>query len=132
MQIFGCADDVWRTITDYERLSDVVPAIATSTLVAPPHGHAYPAGMHRLRQLAVKQLPYMQLHTEVVLDVLEREAEGLRRELQFRAHRSDFDILRVREPPAHSRTVARVPMLRIRLSWTARKSLCPLTVWPSV
>jgi hypothetical protein len=37
----------------------------------------------------------MQLHTEVVLDVLEK-VTAERRELQFRHHRSNFDILQVR------------------------------------
>jgi hypothetical protein len=88
-------EGVWRVVSDYERLHEIVPVLVSSELVPPPRGRDYPPGMKRVRQIASKQLPYVQLHTEVVLDVLEK-ATSERRELQFRQHRSNFDILQVR------------------------------------
>jgi hypothetical protein len=85
---------VWRVITDYERLHEVVPALIASEIVPPPIGRPRPPHMNRLRQLAAKKLPYVQLHTEVVLDVLEK-VDGTRMELQFKHHKSDFDMLQV-------------------------------------
>lgn len=85
---------VWQVLTDYERLPEVVPPLLTSEVVQQRRGRQLPPNMRRLKQLAAKQLPYLQLHTEVVLDVLEKASET-RMELQFRHHKSDFDMLQV-------------------------------------
>lgn len=87
---------VWAALTDYERLPSVVPSLVLSELVPASARRAYPANMRRLRQLAVKQLPYVELHTEIVLDVLEKPAPaGGAYELQFRQYDGDFDVLQV-------------------------------------
>ena len=67
--------------------------------VSPPQSRAtWPANMKRVRQVVVKKLPYVQLYTQVVLDVLEKgepQGEEGRREIQFRHHSSNFDTLQV-------------------------------------
>ena len=105
------ADAIWAVLTDYAALGNVVPVISVSEEVprgggggrrgAAAAAAATPPGLRRVRQVAAKRLPYVQLRTEVVLDVLEKpgRAPGDVWELQFKQHRSDFDVLQVCTPP---------------------------------
>jgi hypothetical protein len=107
-RVQASAEAIWSVLTDYEKLQDVVPLVVVSELQQPLCGGAgdngagvpAPAGgrrrLRRVRQVGAKRLPYVQLHTEVVLDVLEKPGDGADPwELQFKHHRSDFDMLQV-------------------------------------
>lgn len=98
---------IWAVLTDYAALGSVVPVISVSEVVPRGGGGrrhsaaaAAPPGLRRVRQVAAKRLPYVQLRAEVELDVLEKPAQqpGDVWELQFKQHRSDFDVLQVCPP----------------------------------
>jgi hypothetical protein len=96
------AEAIWKVLTNYEQLDEVVPLLLVSEEKKDfahggrqqPGGNS-PMNLKRIRQVAAKQLPYVQLHTEVVLDVLEKPGTDTW-ELQFKHHRSSFDMLQVR------------------------------------
>lgn len=101
---------IWAVLTDYAALGSVVPVISVSEVLPRSGGGgrrrgaaaaaaaAPPPGLRRVRQVAAKRLPYVHLRAEVELDVLEKpgKAPGDVWELQFKQHRSDFDVLQVR------------------------------------
>ena len=69
---------VWKVITDYDNLADFVPNVASSQRIAlPPNA---PAKVIRIRQVGYKNMPYMCLHAETVLDLVETPCS----EIQFR------------------------------------------------
>ena len=69
---------VWNVLTDYDRLADFVPNLATSEVL--PCAPGAPKGYRRIRQIVKKLQTYIQLQAEAVLDVVERPE----REIQFR------------------------------------------------
>eukprot|EP00892_Ulva_mutabilis_P002982 jgi/Ulvmu1/12685/UM094_0042.1 len=97
---------IWAVLTNYAALGRVVPVISVSEEVPRTVSNrrrsggrggvaAPPPGLRRVRQVAAKRLPYVQLRTEVELDVLEKPGRAAEDawELQFKQHRSDFDVL---------------------------------------
>ena len=96
--VHASAEAIWEVLTNYEQLEDVVPLLLVSE--EKKRGSRQNQGgsssnLKRIRQVAFKQLPYVQLHTEVVLDVLEKPGTDTW-ELQFKQHQSSFDMLQVR------------------------------------
>lgn len=93
------AEAIWAVLTNYEQLDEVVPLLLVSEEQQALSGDIgrdsnSPTKLKRIRQVAAKQLPYVQLHTEVSLDVLEKPGPGTW-ELQFKHHMSSFDMLQV-------------------------------------
>lgn len=92
------AEAIWQVLTNYGQLDEVVPLLLVSEEKKAAHGETQDSSsqtkLKRIRQVAAKQLPYVQLHTEVVLDVLEKPGTDTW-ELQFKHHRSSFDMLQV-------------------------------------
>ena len=96
------AEAIWKVLTNYEQLENVVPLLLVSEEKKSSCGQRLDgsgsiSNLKRIRQVAFKQLPYVQLHTEVVLDVLEKPGTDTW-ELQFKHHRSSFDMLQVTLP----------------------------------
>jgi hypothetical protein len=95
------AEAIWKVLTNYEKLEEVVPLLLVSeerkdfARGARQPGNNSEMNLKRIRQVAAKQLPYVQLHTEVVLDVLEKPGTDTW-EVQFKHHRSNFETLQVR------------------------------------
>jgi hypothetical protein len=81
------AAEVWAVLTDYDRLAEVVPALAASERIALPPGA--PPNVVRVRQVGYKRGPYLCLHAETVLDLVERPAPR-GGEIQFRQVAGDF------------------------------------------
>lgn len=73
-------------LTDYERLADFLPNLAVSEVVPVPRGKLQRPGVARVRQVAFKEMMYMVLHGEVILDVVERLERG---EIQVRLGSSE-------------------------------------------
>ena len=78
IRIGASVTSVWNVLTDYDRLADFVPNLATSEVLPCPPGA--PKGYCRIRQVVKKLKTYIQLQAEAVLDVVERPE----REIQFR------------------------------------------------
>ena len=100
--VHASADAIWKVLTNYEKIEEVVPLLLVSEEKNMSRSNeSKPANLKRIRQVAAKKLPYVQLHTEVVLDVLEKPGmdDSDTWELQFKHHRSSFDMLQVRVPP---------------------------------
>lgn len=93
------AEAIWEVLTNYEQLDEVVPLLLVSEEKKAASGERHDSNgsrsnLKRIRQVASKQLPYVTLHTEVVLDVLEKPGTDTW-ELQFKHHSSSFDMLQV-------------------------------------
>ncbi len=80
------ASIVWDVITDYNRLHEFVPGLAASERIQLPRNAP---NVKRVRQVAYKNLGYMRLHAESVMDLVERPYS----ELQFRQVAGDVQLL---------------------------------------
>ncbi len=80
------ASIVWDVITDYNRLHEFIPALAASGRIQLPRNAP---NVKRVRQVAYKNLGYMCLHAESVMDLVERPCS----ELQFRQVAGDLQLL---------------------------------------
>lgn len=70
--------EVWKVLTDYNSLADFIPNLAASErIVLPPEA---PANVVRVRQIGYKNMLYVCLHAESVLDLIETPYS----EIQFR------------------------------------------------
>lgn len=99
--VHASADAIWKVLTNYEKLDEVVPLLLVSEEKKGVRSNENrPANLKRIRQVAAKKLPYVQLHSEVVLDVLEKPGvdDSDTWELQFRHHKSSFKMLQVCVP----------------------------------
>lgn len=76
---------IWNILTDYNNLAQYVPNLAASErMQLPPDA---PERVVRVRQIGYKRMPYMYLHAETVLDLVEMPW----REIQFRQVSGSFD-----------------------------------------
>ncbi|CAL8464995.1 g4530 [Coccomyxa elongata] len=80
-------EEVWDVLTDYEALPEFVPNLALCERLAVPA--ALGTRLTRLRQVGFKDMMFMQLHAEAILDLHERPHQ----EIQFRAVAGDFGVL---------------------------------------
>ena len=80
------ASVVWDVITDYNRLHEFVPALVASERIQLPRNAP---NVKRIRQVAYKNMGYMCLHAESVMDLVERPYS----ELQFRQVAGDVQLL---------------------------------------
>eukprot|EP00803_Ostreobium_quekettii_P006825 evm.model.scf_9.11 EVM.evm.TU.scf_9.11 scf_9:175515-177886(-) len=79
--------ELWQVVTDYNNLADILPNLAESEVMGYPKGA--PAGYCRVRQVAVKSYPDMEMSVESVLDMVEKPMA----EIQFRQREGMFDVL---------------------------------------
>lgn len=76
---------VWKILTDYNNLAQYIPNLAASErMQLPPDA---PERVIRVRQIGYKRMPYMYLHAETVLDLVERPCS----EIQFRQVSGSFE-----------------------------------------
>lgn len=61
---------VWNVLTDYNRLAEFVPNLASSERIRLPR--AAPENVVRVRQIGYKNMFYMCLHAESVMDLVEK------------------------------------------------------------
>ncbi|DBB03663.1 TPA: hypothetical protein ACH3X3_010990 [Trebouxia sp. C0006] len=80
-------EEVWKVLTDYERLPEVVPNLAVCERVQTPSGMS--SRVTRLRQVGYKHMLYMSMHAEAVVDLVETK----HKEVQFRQVQGDFSLL---------------------------------------
>ncbi len=80
------ASVVWDVITDYNRLHRFIPALVASERIQLPQNAP---NVKRVRQVATKNLGYLCLHAESVMDLVERPCS----ELQFRQVAGDLDVI---------------------------------------
>lgn len=80
------ASVAWDVITDYNRLHRFIPALAASERIQLPRNAP---NVKRVRQVAYKNLGYLCLHAESVMDLVERPCS----ELQFRQVAGDLDVI---------------------------------------
>jgi ribosome-associated toxin RatA of RatAB toxin-antitoxin module len=76
---------IWNILTDYNNLAQYVPNLAASERMQLPLDA--PERVVRVRQIGYKRMPYMYLHAETVLDLVETPC----REIQFRQVSGSFD-----------------------------------------
>lgn len=69
---------VWDVITDYDRLAEFIPNLASSERIRLPD--TAPSNVIRVRQVGYKNMFYMCLHAESVMDLVEKPCS----EVQFR------------------------------------------------
>lgn len=69
---------VWDVITDYDRLAEFIPNLASSERIRLPD--TAPSNIIRVRQVGYKNMFYMCLHAESVMDLVEKPYS----EVQFR------------------------------------------------
>lgn len=69
---------VWDVITDYDRLAEFIPNLASSERIRLPD--TAPSNVVRVRQVGYKNMFYMCLHAESVMDLVEKPYS----EVQFR------------------------------------------------
>jgi len=92
-RIKATKEDVWNVLSDYEALPEFVPNLVRSERVQPIPGADVAPGAVRLRQVGAKLLPYMSIHTEVVLDLIEKDRYGSAPQIQFRLVEGEFHKL---------------------------------------
>ena len=80
------ASVVWDVITDYNRLHRFIPALVASERIQLPQNAP---NVKRVRQVATKNLGYLCLHAESVMDLVERPCS----EVQFRQVAGDLDVI---------------------------------------
>eukprot|EP00204_Picochlorum_oklahomense_P000283 CAMPEP_0118807926 /NCGR_PEP_ID=MMETSP1161-20130426/35723_1 /TAXON_ID=249345 /ORGANISM="Picochlorum oklahomensis, Strain CCMP2329" /LENGTH=972 /DNA_ID=CAMNT_0006737311 /DNA_START=146 /DNA_END=3062 /DNA_ORIENTATION=+ len=76
---------VWDVLTDYNRLAEFVPNLASSERIRLPR--AAPENVVRVRQVGYKNMFYMCLHAESVMDLVEKPFS----EVQFRQVAGDVE-----------------------------------------
>ncbi|WPT12333.1 hypothetical protein PSENEW3_00003472 [Picochlorum sp. SENEW3] len=76
---------VWDVLTDYNRLAEFVPNLASSERIRLPR--AAPENVVRVRQVGYKNMYYMCLHAESVMDLVEKPFS----EVQFRQVAGDVE-----------------------------------------
>lgn len=76
---------LWEVLTDYDRLAEFVPNLAVSERIKLPA--SAPSNIIRVRQVGYKRVPYIYLHAESVLDLIEKPYS----EIQFRQVDGDFE-----------------------------------------
>ncbi|KAE8662427.1 hypothetical protein F3Y22_tig00113337pilonHSYRG00046 [Hibiscus syriacus] len=84
-------DTVWNILTDYEKLSDVIPALTVSKVVGKRDKFA------RLYQIGQQNLPLgLKFNAKGVIDCYEKDLEilpsGKKREIQFKMVEGDFIV----------------------------------------
>lgn len=79
------ASVVWDVLTDYDGLAAFVPNLAASERIKLPP--SAPKNIVRVRQVGYKRLPFVCLHAESVLDLIEKPNS----EIQFRQVAGDFE-----------------------------------------
>ncbi|GMJ00995.1 hypothetical protein like AT4G01650 [Hibiscus trionum] len=84
-------DTVWNILTDYEKLSDVIPALTVSKVVEKKDKFA------RLYQIGQQSLPLgLKFNAKGVIDCYEKDLEilpsGRKREIQFKMVEGDFVV----------------------------------------
>ncbi|KAE8660552.1 hypothetical protein F3Y22_tig00116951pilonHSYRG00375 [Hibiscus syriacus] len=84
-------DTVWNILTDYEKLSDVIPALTVSKVVEKKDKFA------RLYQIGQQNLPLgLKFNAKGVIDCYEKDLEilpsGKKREIQFKMVEGDFIV----------------------------------------
>ncbi|XP_021281105.1 uncharacterized protein LOC110414312 isoform X2 [Herrania umbratica] len=82
-------DTVWKILTDYEKLADIIPGLAVSKVVEKKDKFA------RLYQIGQQNLPLgLKFNAKGVLDCYEKDLEilpsGKKREIQFKMVEGDF------------------------------------------
>ena len=80
---------VWNVVTDYNRLAEFVPNLASSERIRLPT--TAPDNVVRVRQVGYKNMFYMCLHAESVMDIVEKPYRYVGREynLVFGAMKND-------------------------------------------
>ncbi|KAI8111305.1 hypothetical protein M9434_004877 [Picochlorum sp. BPE23] len=76
---------VWDVLTDYNRLAEFIPNLASSERIRLPR--AAPENVVRVRQVGYKNMFYMCLHAESVMDLVEKPFS----EVQFRQVAGDVE-----------------------------------------
>lgn len=76
---------VWQVLTDYNKLAEFVPNLASSERIKLPP--SAPKNIVRVRQVGYKRMLYMCLHAEAVIDLIEKPYN----EIQFRQVAGDFE-----------------------------------------
>ncbi|KAK8541016.1 hypothetical protein V6N13_061063 [Hibiscus sabdariffa] len=84
-------DTVWNILTDYEKLSDVIPALTVSKVVEKKDKFA------RLYQIGQQNLPFgLKFNAKGIIDCYEKDLEifpsGRKREIQFKMVEGDFIV----------------------------------------
>ncbi|KAL4308208.1 hypothetical protein GQ457_01G054570 [Hibiscus cannabinus] len=84
-------DTVWNILTDYDKLSDVIPALTVSKVVEKKDKFA------RLYQIGQQNLPFgLKFNAKGVIDCYEKDLEifpsGRKREIQFKMVEGDFIV----------------------------------------
>ena len=87
IEINASKEDVWKTLTDYERLPEFLPGLAGCQRLPPVEGA--PKRLIRLRQIGFKSMMYMHLHAETTLALVESPFS----EIQFKQINGDFQML---------------------------------------
>lgn len=72
---------VWQVISDYDNLANFVPNLASSERIRLPS--SAPKNIFRVRQVGYKSMPYLCLHAESVMDLVEKEQRCVRFGLNF-------------------------------------------------
>jgi hypothetical protein len=76
IQIDAPGSFVWQVISDYDNLAKFVPNLASSERIRLPN--SAPKNIFRVRQVGYKSMPYLCLHAESVMDLVEKEQRCVR------------------------------------------------------
>lgn len=83
-------DQVWKTLTAYERLPEFLPNLLLCERLQPPEHTGNSSRMKRIRQVGYKNMMYMCLHAEAIMDLMEIPDSN---QIQFKQVQGDFHRL---------------------------------------